>query len=79
MNWPATLEQMTAAGWALRGRSNCRGCGRGIRWARGPESKTSMPLEVAGGFYRPHFASCPKASEFRRRDDAPPKNQGSLF
>jgi len=37
-----------------------------------------MPLEVASGFYQPHFASCPAAADHRQRQAAI-VGQGRLF
>ena len=77
MNWPAKEETLNRAGWAFTGRSHCKSCGRKMRWAKGPNGKT-MPLEVASGFYQPHFASCPAAADHRQRQAAI-VGQGRLF
>jgi hypothetical protein len=41
----------------------CRGCSVLVLWARTPRGK-STPLDQDG---RPHWATCPKAAEFRRK------------
>lgn len=40
----------------------CRGCGAAIAWVKTPAGR-SMPVDGDG---TPHFATCPKASEFRK-------------
>jgi hypothetical protein len=66
--------------------AQCRGCGAEIIWAITPLNKKAMPLDAkpekrfilsAGNdqarlvdTYISHFATCPKAADFRR-DDKP--------
>jgi hypothetical protein len=41
----------------------CRGCGAWIYWIRTEKGKL-MPVDPGGA---PHWATCPKAAEFRRK------------
>ena len=64
----------------MAGKSQCTGCGADIRWIKTVKGK-SMPCNIeevtiitkVGSIYRgftPHWATCPKADEFRRREIA---------
>ncbi|MGE5585779.1 MAG: hypothetical protein ACM309_09680 [Bacillota bacterium] len=62
------------------GMTTCKGCGREIKWLR-TEAGKQMPVDpepvtvvltdgrVFRG-YRPHWATCPKAEQFRRKGEA---------
>ena len=73
ISWPATALQLEAAGWRLELVRRCRLCPASIEfWVKG---KTKMPLDQGErGLRSPHWASCPRAAEFRTRS-----KQGDLF
>lgn len=50
----------------------CRGCGQLMLWVTLPSGKRT-PLNATG---ITHFATCPKAGDFRRRDNEPPPFEG---
>lgn len=45
----------------------CRGCNEPIQWVI-TKNKKRAPMNLDG---TPHFATCPKAGEFRKRDQLP--------
>lgn len=45
----------------------CKGCGARIAWILTPTGN-KMPVDADGS---PHWASCPKASDFKRRKARP--------
>ena len=51
---------------------HCRGCGQVVLWTT-TKAGRKAPLNADGSS---HFASCPKADEFRRRPDEPPPFEG---
>lgn len=75
MTWPATAEELRAAGYrrpAHGDRSACRSCGAEMLWARTPAGRW-IPLEAivdpdsGERRWREHFASCVDAAIHRRR------------
>ena len=74
MKFPATSEEMKAAGYEYTNEGFCRGCGEQIEWWITPKGKR-MPITVkstatitraSGDVREPHWASCPKAEDFRK-------------
>jgi len=74
MKWPATSNEMRAAGYEYDNDSNCRGCGQFIEWWISPKG-TKMPISVLRSPHplksneetrQPHFIDCSKAKDFRR-------------
>jgi hypothetical protein len=53
-------------GWSIVSLGVCRGCRQTIAWARTPADR-SAPLDRDG---TNHFATCPEAERFRRRQAA---------
>ena len=49
-------------------RAVCRGCGKQIYWAK-TENNKNIPLSIVGDDFLPHFADCPKANDFRKKDE----------
>jgi hypothetical protein len=65
MPFPATLEELKAAGYVFDNDSACRGCGGPIQWWKTPKGKF-MPMDVdLDGNSKPHWATCPNAKDFR--------------
>jgi hypothetical protein len=68
IRWPATHDELLAAGWSFVKTTPCRGqtCLVTIQWFQSPSGRRA-PLELTGdGRYTSHFAKCPAAREFRR-------------
>lgn len=64
MPFPKTETELRAAGYEPPKKpSKCRGCGAEIEFWRSPKGKL-IPLH--SGTLEPHFATCPKAKEFRK-------------
>ncbi len=66
--------------------ATCKGCGKTIEWIRTPAGK-QMPVDpglvtvvLADGRvvrgHTPHWATCPKAQDFRRTTEAAPTQEG---
>ena len=72
IDWPATADELTAAGWRNRGSGRCASCGRPITWALTPAGRWA-PLELIEDpdgevrRYQSHFATCVDAVTHRRR------------
>jgi hypothetical protein len=74
MKWPATCNEMYAAGWVYDNDATCRGCGAEIEWWISPAGKktpvNTLPPEnfIRSNLYLRglHFASCPERDRFRR-------------
>jgi len=60
---PVFLGWARPDGWTIIALAVCRGCSRGISWARTPSGRTA-PLDRDGGS---HFATCEDAERFRKR------------
>jgi len=58
-----TREDLIAAGYKHEGSSRCNGCGAEMEWWLTPKGKR-MPVDPGTG--ESHFATCPKAAQFRR-------------
>ena len=73
MKWPATGEELRAAGYRSQGWARCKSCGEPIIWALTPYGRT-MPIErvpdVDDGVQRfqAHFANCVDAAVRRTAD-----------
>lgn len=66
MPFPATLDELRAAGYRFQEHSRCRGCKAVIEWWITPAGK-KMPMDVTdGGKVETHFATCPKVAQFRK-------------
>ena len=82
VRWPATAEDLKAAGYRAVFFGRCRSCGASVLWARTPAGKL-MPLvekrvathvNYGGGkveclevrTFKPHFADCPQANLWRK-------------
>lgn len=66
MPFPATIEEMKAAGYKFDNDSHCRGCGEKIEWWITPRNK-KMPMDVdADGNCESHWATCSAAKDFRK-------------
>ena len=66
MPFPKTIDQLRAAGYRFEEHAPCRGCHTVIEWWRTPAGKL-IPMDVTdGGQVQTHFATCPKASQFRK-------------
>ena len=60
--FPATEQALKSEGYQFAGTGSCRGCGARLEWWVTPSGKR-IPLEPVT--FKAHFASCPKAKEFR--------------
>lgn len=69
MPLPQTRIEVVEAGYIFGGTANCAGCQALIEWWRTPKGKRMpidrMPLDDSP--FVPHFATCPKAQQFRKR------------
>jgi hypothetical protein len=66
MPFPQTLDELRFAGYKFDEHSHCRGCDAVIEWWITPAGK-KMPMDVTdSGAVTSHFATCPKAREFRK-------------
>jgi hypothetical protein len=62
--WPYQTDgDLREAGYLFEGRARCRGCQAEIEWWRTPRGK-AMPIDP--GTMQPHWATCPKADDFRK-------------
>jgi hypothetical protein len=74
VKWPATSDELKAAGYEYDNDSNCPGCGAPVEWWITPNGK-KMPLTVTktatihhatADVRQPHFSDCPNAKDFRK-------------
>lgn len=76
MRWPATPDEIRAAGYEYDQASQCKACSRRIHWAWTPNRKR-MPLDrLSDGRLQPHWATCEYAERFKPKPDP---RQKSLF
>lgn len=66
MTWPATREELRAAGWAHLRDGWCARCPARVEWWATKNGKRAPLVEVDGGKLQSHFADCPAAAAFRR-------------
>jgi len=75
VKFPATSDELKAAGYEYSNDANCRGCGEKIEWWITPADK-KMPMTVrstatiqhaTGDVREPHWSTCPNASYFRKK------------
>ena len=65
LKWPATGEELKAAGYVSMNRSTCKTCGAPIIWTHTPSGRT-MPIETVGkDRFQTHFVTCPDAATHR--------------
>ena len=68
MDWPATADELKAAGYSGLRYGKCS-CGVVVVWARTPSGK-KMPMERIADpdqdRWQSHFADCPHADRHRR-------------
>jgi hypothetical protein len=67
VKFPETPEQAEQQGYKFTGTSHCRGCGVVIEWYETPNGKR-IPIN-GGEQFDPHWASCPRAQDFRRNEN----------
>ena len=77
LEWPATFDELIACGYRDGGSGKCRSCGHLIDWLRTPLGRYMQveAVEVAEGgiaLYQSHFATCPQASQHRRKRTTAP-------
>jgi hypothetical protein len=66
MPFPETIEALAAAGYKFSNDARCRGCGASVEWWDTPNGK-KIPMDVdADGNCEAHWATCPKAKDFRK-------------
>ena len=71
MGFPKTRAEMVDQSYQRRvGRSVCSGCGSAIEFWRTPKGKEMPmdPMPFPESPATPHWATCPKAESFRKRD-----------
>ena len=69
MSFPANYQEMKVQGYSFLSLEACRGCGLTIEFWRTPADKR-IPMNVMDQPTSPavsHFATCSKASQFRRK------------
>lgn len=67
MSFPVTRQEMLSSGYRYGGISSCRGCGAPIDWFITPANKR-MPMNpepAEDGSAVPHWATCPRAKDFK--------------
>lgn len=62
MPFPRTDIDLAAQGYVFENKAKCRGCGADIEFWLTPKGK-HIPLDA--GTMEPHWATCPKADDFR--------------
>jgi hypothetical protein len=69
MPFPATLAELEAAGYTRSSYTRCAGCKAPMENWRTPAGKTipMNPMVNPEDKAVSHFATCPKAAEFRKR------------
>jgi hypothetical protein len=63
MAFPRTDTELHAQGYRFNSTGRCRGCQAEIEWWDTPRGKF-IPLDP--GTLEPHWATCPKADEFKK-------------
>jgi len=74
IKFPATSDQLKAAGYEYDSDSTCRGCGAFMEFWITPNGKkmpisivkVGDPLKTSAELRQPHFSDCPEAKSFRR-------------
>ena len=64
MPFPENIDELRTAGYVSGGKSTCK-CGASLHWWTTPKGK-KMPMNT--GTAKPHFATCPLASSFRKKE-----------
>jgi hypothetical protein len=69
MSYPTTYTEATRQGYKLTNTALCRLCGAEIEWWITPQGKRA-PIDscIDPEAFRSHFASCPFAPAFRKKD-----------
>ena len=73
VTWPATGEELKAAGYQSTGRDRCKSCGAEIVWATHPKTGRHLALELVPDDdpeirrYQGHFTTCFAAATHRRK------------
>ena len=66
MPFPTTLDELRSTGYRFEHTSHCKGCGALIEWWITPAGKR-MPMDITDrGQVQTHFATCPRADQFRK-------------
>jgi len=67
MPFPKTADEAEAQGYRFDRPAFCGGCGASVLWFRTPKKKF-IPIDGSNdGQFVPHWATCPKADDFRRK------------
>lgn len=75
LTFPATHDQLKAAGWNLSFTRRCKLCNAMINFWRTPAGKT-CPMDIGPEPVRSHFETCPQAEKFRKPKAAPAPQDG---
>lgn len=67
MTWPATQQDLEAAGWSFLYPGKCRACGRQMQFWKTPKGRANPMVKDDQGGYTSHFSDCPAAKEFKRK------------
>jgi hypothetical protein len=82
IHFPATAQQLKAAGWKAVYSRSCKLCRNPLEFWQKPEGKP-MPLEAIqqDGVWMlaSHWATCPFADKFRKPEKQPTEKQLGLF
>lgn len=68
MPFPATRRQLATQGYQWLNFAKCAGCGASVSWYKTPKG-ASIPMDPMANDESPaisHWATCPKAKQFRR-------------
>ena len=67
MTWPATQQDLEAAGWSFLYPGKCRKCKAQVSFWRSPVRGVWEMSKDGDGLYTSHFSNCPAAKEFKRK------------
>lgn len=65
MSFPKTIDELKAHGYEEKNEAACRGCGALLTWWKAPHG-VMIPMDR--GTATAHFATCPDASRFRKKE-----------
>ena len=67
MPFPKNLDELRKAGYKFVFARACAGCGKHIEFWKTPAGRMlPMEIESFNGIVTPHWATCPKAKDFKR-------------
>jgi hypothetical protein len=69
MEFPKTLDELKARGYAFKDYAECRGCGDDIEWWTTPNQKNipMNPMQRGSDEAVAHWSTCPDRDMFRKQ------------